>query len=200
MYLEYSEIEMNYLKEKDEILGKYIDRVGVIKRAVSPEPFTALVQSVIGQQISTKAASTVCQRVHTLLTEVTPENILKADKTALQKCGMSVRKTEYIRGIAEAAIGEIDFSKLHLLSDSEIIKKLITLNGIGEWTVEMLLVFSLKRPDIVSYKDLAIRRGIMNLYGLTELPLSEFKVYKERYSPYGTVASLYLWAASVDTF
>ncbi|EQB90222.1 hypothetical protein M918_01105, partial [Clostridium sp. BL8] len=101
-------------------------------------------------------------------------------------------------GIAEAAIsGEVDFSTLHTLTDEEIVKKLSALKGVGVWTAEMLLIFSLCRPDVVSFGDLAIRRGMMNLYGLKELPKEKFERYKKRYSPYGTVASLYLWALSV---
>jgi 3-methyladenine DNA glycosylase/8-oxoguanine DNA glycosylase len=112
---------------------------------------------------------------------------------------MSVRKAEYIKGIAEAAIsGEVDFGTLHTLTDEEIIKKLSSLRGVGVWTAEMLLIFSLCRPDVVSYKDLAICRGMMNLYGLKELPIEKFERYKKRYSPYGSVASLYLWALSVE--
>lgn len=111
---------------------------------------------------------------------------------------MTLRKAEYIKGIASAALtGEVDFSKLHTLTDEEIIKKLSSLNGVGIWTAEMLLIFSLCRPDVVSYGDLAIRRGMMNLYGLKELPKEKFNRYRKKYSPYGSVASLYLWELSV---
>jgi 3-methyladenine DNA glycosylase/8-oxoguanine DNA glycosylase len=112
---------------------------------------------------------------------------------------MSLRKAEYIKGIAEAALsGKVDFGRLHTLSDEEIIKKLSSLRGVGVWTAEMLLIFSLCRSDVVSYKDLAICRGIMNLYGLKELPKERFERYRKRYSPYGSVASLYLWALSAE--
>jgi DNA-3-methyladenine glycosylase II len=110
-----------------------------------------------------------------------------------------MKKVGYIKGIAEEAMsGEIDFNNLNSLSDEEIIKKLTALHGIGVWTVEMLLIFSLNRPNIVSYKDLAICRGMMNLYGLKTLSKEQFEKYKKRYSPYGSVASLYLWHLSVD--
>jgi DNA-3-methyladenine glycosylase II len=195
---EYGQKEIEYLKKKDKKLGAAIDRIGMIKREIIPDTFSALISSVIGQQISSKAAETVWNRFINLLGEVTPETITSADPLAIQGCGMTLKKAHYIKGIAEAAItGDIDFSSLNTLSDEEIIKKLSSLHGVGIWTAEMLLIFSLCRPDVVSYKDLAIVRGMMNLYGLKELPKEKFERYKKRYSPYGSVASLYLWAISV---
>lgn len=195
---EYGQKEIDYLKSKDKKLGEAIDKIGIIKREVTPDTFTALISSVVGQQISSKAAKTVWSRLNELLGDITPENIVGADILKIQACGMSQRKAGYIKGIAEAAItGEVDFNKLHSLSDEEIIKMLSSLHGVGEWTAEMLLIFSLNRPNVVSYKDLAIRRGMMNLYGHKELSKERFERYRKRYSPYGSVASLYLWALSV---
>jgi len=195
---EYGQKEIDYLKSKDKKLGAAIDKIGIIKRKVTPDPFEALISSVVGQQISSKAAVTVWNRLVELLGSITPESISQADISKIQVCGMSQRKAGYIKGIAEAAIsGEVDFDLLHTMIDEEIIKKLSSLHGVGEWTAEMLLIFSLNRPDVVSYKDLAIRRGMMNLYGLKELPKEKFDRYKKRYSPQGSVASLYLWALSV---
>jgi 3-methyladenine DNA glycosylase/8-oxoguanine DNA glycosylase len=195
---EYGQKEVNYLKSKDKKLGAAIEKIGMIERKVTPDPFEALISSVVGQQISSKAAVTVWNRLVELLGGITPERISEADVSRIQGCGMSQRKAGYIKGIAEAAIsGEVDFNKLYTLTDEEIIKKLSSLHGVGEWTAEMLLIFSLNRPDVVSYKDLAIRRGMMNLYSLKELPKEKFDKYKKRYSPQGSVASLYLWALSV---
>jgi len=195
---EYGQKEIDYLKRKDKKLGAAIDRIGMIQREITPDPFTALVSSVVSQQISKKAAETVWIRLHTLLRNITPENIAQVEQSKIQGCGMSVRKAGYIKGIADAAIsGIVDVDILHTLTDEEIIKKLSSLSGVGVWTAEMLLIFSLSRPDVVSYKDLAICRGMMNLYGLKELPKEKFERYRKRYSPYGSVASLYLWALSV---
>jgi 3-methyladenine DNA glycosylase/8-oxoguanine DNA glycosylase len=200
MYIfEYGQKEIEYLKKKDKKLGAAIDRIGMIEREVIPEPFTALVSSVVGQQISNKAAETVWNRLTDLLGSISPESVSRASLSDIQHCGMSLRKAGYIKGIADAAIsGEVDFSTLDTLPDGEIIEKLSSLHGVGVWTAEMLLIFSLCRPDVVSYRDLAIRRGMMNLYGLKELPKEKFERYRKRYSPYGTVASLYLWALSVE--
>ncbi len=199
LYYEYGQKEIEYLKKKDKKLGAAIDRIGMIKRGIVPDPFTALVSSIVAQQISSKAADTVWNRLCQLLGNITPESIAAAELSEIQACGMSLRKAGYIKGAAEAAtIGRIDFNNLHTLSDEAVIKLLSSLNGVGVWTAEMLLIFSLCRPDVVSYKDLAICRGMMNLYGLKELPREKFEKYRKRYSPYGTVASLYLWALSVE--
>ncbi|HEY8500473.1 MAG TPA: DNA-3-methyladenine glycosylase [Clostridia bacterium] len=193
-YFEYGEREIEYLSSKDSILGKAIDRIGIIKRQVSPEPFKVLINSVIGQQISGKAADTIWNKLIAAVGEITPENIGSAGFECLQACGMSFRKSEYIKGIAEAALsGEVDFSSLDNMSDSDIINKLTKLRGVGVWTVEMLLIFSLRRPDVVSYNDFGIRKGIMKLYQINELNRDQFEILRKRYSPYGTTASLYLW-------
>lgn len=197
-FFEYGQKEIAYLKKKDKKLGKAIDEIGMIERETNPDVFASLIESIISQQISKKAAQTVCDRLLALTGDFSAENIVKTDLADVQKCGMTIRKAGYIKGIAEASIyGAVDFNTLYTLSDDEIIKKLSSLNGIGIWTAEMLLIFSLQRPDVVSYGDLAIRRGMMNLYGLKELPKAKFEQYRKRYSPYGSVASLYLWALSV---
>ncbi|HEY4787583.1 MAG TPA: DNA-3-methyladenine glycosylase 2 family protein, partial [Bacteroidales bacterium] len=189
-YFEYGETEINHLKRRCRKLGMAIDRIGFIQRNTMPNPFEALVHSVVGQQISTSAAKTVWKRFEILVGEIKPKNIQNVDPAAIQKCGMTTRKVNYILGIAHAACsGEIDFDSLQSLSDEEIIKKLSALDGVGVWTVEMLLIHSLCRPDIISYGDLAIRRGMMNLYGLKSLNKAQFDRYRKRYIPYSSTAS-----------
>lgn len=197
MFFPYGVKEIEYLKAKDQVLGEAIDRIGKIEREVTPDPFEAIISSVVSQQISKKAAQTVWERLQKLLGEVNAERIASTDSSAIRSCGMSERKAGYIKGIAEAALkGEVEFSKLHTLGDEEIIKTLSSLPGVGVWTAEMMLIFSFCRPDVVSYRDLAIRRGMMNCYGVNELSLETFEHYRQNYSPYGSVASLYLWALS----
>lgn len=192
---EYGQTEIDYLKERDPVLGAAIDRIGIIERTVAPELFSSLISSIVSQQISTKAAATVWNRLEECLGEVTPERIVETPLEEIQSCGMSNRKAQYIKGIgAAAASGQISMETLDQLSDQDIIKQLSALHGVGVWTVEMLLLFSMCRPDVVSWGDLAIRRGMMNLYGLESLSKKEFELYREKYSPYGSVASLYLWA------
>ncbi|WP_088226843.1 DNA-3-methyladenine glycosylase [Desulfosporosinus sp. FKB] len=193
----YGQKEIDYLRRKDKKLGAAIERIGIIWREITPDPFTALISSIVSQQISSKAAETVWNRLNFLFPELTPGSIAQVDLAEIKACGMSERKASYIKGIAEAAItGVIDFQNLNKLTDAEITSKLTSLRGVGLWTAEMLLIFSLNRPDVLSFKDLAICRGMMNLYNLKELPKEKFERYRKRYSPYGSVASLYLWALS----
>ena len=196
-YFEYGEKEIEHLKENDLILGRAIEEIGIIRRPVEPNIFISLISSMIGQQISNQAASTVKIRFQNLVGEITPENIMKVSTTEIQQCGMTMRKAEYIKGIAESAVQKvIDFENLKKLSDAEVIKELTQLKGVGEWTAEMLLIHSLNRPNVISYNDLAIRRGMKILYKIEDLPKKIFNQYKEKYHPYSTTASLYLWEIS----
>ena len=193
----YGEKERDYLKKQDPLLGAYIDSVGMIEREVTPDLFTALIHSIISQQISTKAATTIRNRLLGKIPDITPEAVASLSIKDIQACGMSNRKAGYIKSCAEAVIqGHINLKELEHLPDEEVIKQLSSLHGVGVWTAEMLLIFSLQRPDVVSYGDLGIRKGIMQLYGLDNLTKKQFESYRERYSPYGSVASLYLWEGS----
>lgn len=162
--------------------------------ACSTDLFLGLVQSIVSQQLSVRVADTIFRRVEKLLGAITAANLLAAAPEALRGCGLSGRKVEYLRGIAEAQrAGTIDFAALARKPDAEVIQELVKLKGVGVWTAEMLLIFSLGRPDVLSCRDLGIRRGIMMLHHLDELPEESFEFYRRRYSPYGTLASLYLW-------
>ncbi len=195
----YGQTELAYLKRRDSKLGLAIDRIGTIEREVIPDLFSALIFSIIGQQISAKAAATVWKRFNEYFGVIRPSSVAAADIAEIQPCGLSFRKAGYIKEIAETvARGGLNLSELPSLSDGEIVKRLISLNGIGEWTAEMLLIFSMERPDVVSWGDLAIQRGMMNLYSLKTLTKEQFKRYRKRYSPYGSVASLYLWALAKE--
>jgi 3-methyladenine DNA glycosylase/8-oxoguanine DNA glycosylase len=195
-YFEYGEQELSHLRKKDKKLGAAIDRIGIIKREVNPDIFSALVESIVGQQISNKAAATVCRKLNELSgTQAAKLHALSAEE--IQSCGMSMRKAGYIKNIAETVVSKtLDFDAIKDKPDHEIIALLTALPGVGVWTAEMLLIFSLMRPNVVSHGDLAIRRGMMNLYGLKELSKERFQRYAKRYAPYGSVASLYLWALS----
>ena len=194
---DYSEQELDFLKKKDKKLCEAIERVGKIAREVTPDIFAALISSIVSQQISNKAAETVGNRLYELLGEITPQTVQKTAIEDIQKCGMSMRKAGYIKGIGDAVTsGVIDLASFPDKTDEEIISELSALNGIGVWTAEMLLIFSLGRKDVLSWGDLAIRRGICNLYHHETLTKEQFKRYKKRYSPYGSIASLYLWELS----
>lgn len=193
----YSNDALDHLRKKDKKLGHAIDRIGIVEREVIPDLFTALVNSIVSQQISAKAASTVWGRLFNTLSEISPQNICSSPLEDLRKCGLSMRKVQYIKNIGETVLNnDLVLTDLYALEDEEIIKRLSSLNGIGRWTAEMLLIFSMQRPDVVSWGDMAIQRGMMNLYGLKSLSKDQFEKYRKRYSPYGSVASLYLWVLS----
>lgn len=173
----------------------------MISRKVNPDLFSALISSIISQQISTKAANTVKRRLTENIGEITAENIYKAQQSQIQECGMSNRKAAYIKNIAELSVeGTIDFESLSRFKDEDFIHEITKIKGVGEWTAEMLLIHSLKREDVLSFKDLGIRRGIEALYGLDQLTKKEFIEFQKRYSPYGTVASIYLWEISSGAY
>jgi len=193
----YGRTEIDHLKKRDSKLGAAIDEIGMIERDVTPDLFVALVASVASQQISAKAAETVWRRIEERLGTITPSSIAGATPEEIQQCGMSMRKAGYIKGIGDAVTnGSLDLAVLCQLSDDEVIARLSALNGVGIWTAEMLLIFSLERMNVLSWGDLAIRRGMMRLYGRDTLDRAAFERYRKRYDPYGSVASLYLWEIS----
>lgn len=195
MYFVYGNAEVEYLKRRDKILGEAIDRIGRINRETDTDLFSSVVHHIIGQQISTKAQTTIWNRMKEKLGEVNEETIFAADISQLQSLGMTFRKAEYIKDFAEKVIaGEFDLQEVAGLSDEDAIKKLISLKGIGVWTAEMILLFCLQRPDIFSFDDLAIQRGLRMLYHHRKIDRKLFEKYRRRFSPYCSVASLYLWA------
>jgi len=199
-YFEYGIRETEYLKSRDRKLGEAIERIGFVKREIIPDPFCALVYSVVGQQVSGKAADTVFSRLYTKAGGITPENLISLKHEDIQACGMSARKAGYIRGIAEAAVtGAVDFASLGSKTDEEIVGLLTQLPGIGVWTAEMLLIFSLGRPNVLSYSDFGIRKGIMKLYGIDKLTRKNFDEFRSIYSPYCTTASIYLWEIAKES-
>lgn len=196
-HFEYGAMEIDHLQNHDPLLGAVIDRMGRIERAVIPDLLTALIKSIVAQQISNAAAATVWRRLQALLGDFSPLRITQQSLTDLQSCGLSQRKAVWIQHLGhEVASGGLDLPALHALPDAAVIQTLSSLPGVGVWTAEMLLIFALGRPDVVSWGDQAIRRGMKRLYGLETLSKAQFMGYRERYAPYGTVASLYLWAVA----
>ena len=197
MYFEYGEAELSYLRKKDKRLGEVIDRVGRVYRTVDTDLFSAVVHHIVGQQISTKAQATVWQRLRDALGSVSAETVLAAGVPQLQSLGMTFRKAEYITDLAEKVhTGEFDLYAVEHMNDENAIRELSSLKGIGVWTAEMILLFCLQRPDIFSFDDLAIQRGLRMVYHHRNIDRKLFEKYRRRFHPYCSVASLYLWAVS----
>ena len=197
MYFEYGEAELSYLRQKDKRMCEVIDRVGHVERTVDTDLFSSVVHHIIGQQISMKAQATIWQRMHDALGDVNAETIIAAGVPQLQALGMTFRKAEYITDFAQKVhSGAFDLDAVGHMSDEDAIRALSSLKGIGVWTAEMILLFCMQRPDVFSYDDLAIQRGLRMVYRHRAIDRKLFEKYRRRFSPCCSVASLYLWAVS----
>lgn len=197
MFFTYGEAELACLRAKDKRLCEVIDKIGHVDRVVDTDLFSAVVHHIIGQQISTKAQATIWQRMQDALGTVNAETILAAGVPQLQALGMTFRKAEYITDFAEKVhTGVFSLDAVAHMDDEDAIRALSSLKGIGVWTAEMILLFCLQRPDIFSYDDLAIQRGLRMVYHHREIDRRLFEKYRRRFHPYCSVASLYLWAVA----
>ena len=187
--------KVKYLIGTDEKLGKLIRHINKTELIIEEDGFKCIVKYIIGQQISDKARETIWQRVCAILKNITPENILAINDNELRKVGLSERKINYIKILASAVISEdINFYDFKELTNEEIIKKLTALKGIGQWTAEMYLIFSLGRENVFSKGDGTIRRTIQWMYDLEKLPSSEILLkYFSSWTQYATIVSSYLW-------
>lgn len=198
-HYEYGEEEIHHLRQVDPVLGAAIDRLGKVERVIIPDLFTALLHAIISQLISVKAAQTIWDRMLNRFEELTPEHLAHHTAGEIQSCGLTMKKAISIHQLAQlVSRGEFRLEELHSLPDAEVIKRLTALQGVGQWTAEMLLLNSMERCDVVSWGDIAIRRGMMKLYQLPELTKASFDHYRRSYSPYGSVASIYLWVISYE--
>lgn len=208
MYFQYGEEATDYLSARDERLAAVIRQIGHIEREVDEDLFSAVVHQIVGQQISMKALATIWTRLLAAFGDekklgdnaavvISPEKIYRVAPEELQAVGISFRKASYIKEFAEKVYsGEFDLEGIYEKTDEEVIVELSALRGIGRWTAEMLMLFCMQRQDILSFDDMAIQRGMRMIYHHRKIDKKLFEKYRRRYSPYGSVASLYLWAVS----
>ena len=179
-------IEAEEFLSTDKYFAPLIKKWGhcTIKPIKKQKYFEDLVDAICSQQLSGKAAQTIFARVKKLLVKVTPENIISTNDQKLRDCGLSWQKVSYVKDLAtKVTNGELDILILDKLSDEDVITKLVKVKGIGRWTAEMFLMFSLARPDIFPKDDLGIQKAVKNL-----------KIKNpNRWKPYKTIASWYLW-------
>jgi DNA-3-methyladenine glycosylase II len=180
-------------------VGK-IDLATRLRRREEERPadaYGALLRAIVGQQLSTKAARTIYLRVLDLFggTTPSPEQLLEASEEDLRGCGLSGRKTEYVRDLARHVLGgELELDRLGELEDEQVIEEIVAVRGLGRWTAEMFLLFHLQRPDVLSGGDLGIRKAIQVEYGLEEMPTpTRVLEIGEMWRPHRSIASLYLW-------
>jgi DNA-3-methyladenine glycosylase II len=186
-----------HLRAADPVLAPVLDRIGTLQFRTDPDVWASIVGAIVGQQLSTRAAATIRGRVAALGGDrfPPPDLILVTPDEDLRACGLSRAKLTYVRDAAERwTAGEIRPEELVQLSDDEIIERLVRIRGVGRWTAEMVLIFCLERPDVLAVDDLGIRSAVQKLYGLADRPgREELMLLGERWKPYRTYASLYLW-------
>jgi DNA-3-methyladenine glycosylase II len=186
-----------YLSKVDPIMADTIVQVGPCTLMPNPNIFEALVDAIISQQISVKAADAIMGRVRAALPNalVTPDNLLPFDFDALRALGLSTPKARYIRNLLEhISSGQLQLERLSELDDEEIIRQLTAVKGIGRWTAEMCLIFTLGRPDVLPVDDLGFLEGVREAYSLPTRPTrKELQERGELWRPYRTFATWYMW-------
>ena len=191
-----SKLAMNHLKN-DVTLGKVIEKVGILDERKSTDYYLSLTESIISQQLSVKVADIIYARFVALFSQqkVTPEEVLQIDTEMMRGVGMSYAKIKYIKALAEHVIASPTmFEKFDDMSDEDIIAELIQIHGIGRWTAEMFLIFTMGRPDVFSYGDLGLKNAIRRLYNFENHPTAEEAAgITDAWKPYRSYGSRYLW-------
>jgi DNA-3-methyladenine glycosylase II len=187
---------VRHLKKSDPILRAIIQRLGPCRMVFDRPEFQSLAQSIVYQQLNGKAASTIFKRFAALAGEpLTPAGILKLTDAQMRSAGLSKQKTSYLRDMAQRAQrGELDFARLPVLSDDEVIAHLTQVKGVGVWTAQMFLMFTLNRPNVLPTGDYGIRAAMMKHYKKRKMPTpQQMEKIAKPWEPHRTVACWYLW-------
>ncbi|MHA3787757.1 DNA-3-methyladenine glycosylase family protein [Flavobacterium hauense] len=180
------------LIEKDNIFSTIIDKYGLPQFIMRSPGFESLSKTILEQQVSLDSAKASFNKLKTLIVDFTPENCIEVSEQEFRECGISRQKTAYLRGLAEAVIDKrIDIEGLAQKHPDEVRRELIQLKGIGNWTVDVYLMFSLQSPDILPLGDIGILSAIRDLWGLTDM--NEVIAHTEHWKPYRTTAAFFLW-------
>ena len=186
------------------MLGAIVEAFGPLdrearRRGRPADAYGALLRSIVGQQLSTKAARTIYTRLIGLYGDrtPTPSELIETDPERLREVGLSRAKASYLRSLAEHVLaGELELDRLTELPDEEVAAQLTAVKGLGQWTADMFLIFHLGRPDVLPVGDLGVRRAVQLAYGLEELPAPrELTEIAEPWRPHRSLASLYLWSS-----
>lgn len=188
---------IQYLCKADCNLEKIIKLVGKYSIKIRNDPFQSLVESIIYQQLAGTAANAIYNRFINYYNnkQLTPTRILNSPNVNLKKVGLSSRKIDYLKDLASHVYdGRINLEELPKMNDEEIINKLVNVKGIGRWTSEMFLIFSLGRQDVLPVTDLGVRKAIQKVYSLSELPKpNTIREIAKPWRPYRSIATWYLW-------
>lgn len=187
--------KVEHLRTVDGRMAQLIERFGYIERPTDGPIFATLVRNILSQQVATSVAERTTKALIARVGEIEPEAIAAMGEEGLREVGVPSRKARWIVRAAERfAAGEFDIEELRKLSDKALAERLVTLDGVGTWSAEMLMMFSLGRENVLSWGDLILRRAIETLYGEKRLTPKRMEYYRRLYQPYASVASLYLWA------
>jgi DNA-3-methyladenine glycosylase II len=188
---------LKHLRQADPVMRTLIRKAGPYRFQCRRDRFQSLVSSIISQQISGSAARSIRQRLFDYVApeKLQPENLCRLSPDVLRSLGLSSQKASYLLDLANrVASGELRLDTLGRLADDQVIEQLVEVKGIGVWTAQMFLMFSLGRPDVFPHDDLGVRTAIRNLYGLEELPdKSTSHRIAEPWRPYASIASWYCW-------
>ena len=191
---EYWDRAKRALARRDPVMAAIIRRHPRVHLVSRGDPFLTLARSIVGQQISVKAAQSVWNRFAVVVPVLDPKEVLKVKRTELRACGLSERKVEYISDLAQRfADGAVHAHRWPQMSDEEVIADLVQVRGIGRWTAEMLLMFSLLRPDVFPLGDLGLQKGIRLAYFRRKVSLATMAKLGAGWSPWRSVATWYLW-------
>lgn len=185
----------NKFLSKDKYLNQLVKKFGSIDLTPRKKGqyFISLVRAITNQQLSGKAAETIFKRFEAKVGKVIPENILKVEDEELRACGLSWAKVRYVKDLSERTVdGRLKLKKLDKLSEEEVEKELVAVKGIGPWSAEMFLMFTLGKPDIFPVDDLGIRNGMKKLLG-KDMDQKKMAKFAERWKPYRTYAARYIW-------
>ena len=187
-----------HLKKHDAVLAKVITKIPPLEeRSVGGNYFLDLIETIISQQLSIKAADTIWKRFQALFpkNEISPEAVMQIDTEKVRGAGISYQKISYIKDLAKhVKESGLVFEQFDIMSDEEIITELVKVKGIGQWTAEMFLMFNMGRPDVFSYGDLGIRKAMQKLYEFRKEPTQkQAEKIAEKWRPYRTIACRYLW-------
>jgi len=192
---------VNHLKKSDPILRSIIEKHGPCRIAYGEPSFASLAETIVYQQLNGRAAATIFKRFTDLTgLPLTPKGVLKLSDEQMRSAGLSKQKLSYLRSLAELTLsGDVNFEQLPNLPNEEVIEHLTRVKGIGIWSAQMFLMFTLRRPDVLPTGDLGIQMAIQKHYRKRKLPKpKEMEKIAKPWAPYRTFACWYLWK-SVDT-
>ena len=186
------------LKKIDKNIKKIIELYEFPSLTTRENMFYTLIRSIVGQQISVRAADTIWDKIVNEAKEIRPEIIYSMDENTMRDCGLSKRKVEYMKAVSEKWLNGYDKINWHELSDEAITEKLVEIRGIGKWTAEMILIFTLMRPDIFPMGDIGAIRALEKIYNKGQkMKKEQIEEIVKKWKPWRTIATWYLWR-SID--